>query len=113
MIGHEALVPFFLAGVRAKPHGATHVGDSFLLLHQINYRIGCVAYHFSGIGFLQSQNISGKLNNRTLHCKANAKEGYTVLPGIPNSFNFTLNSPMTKAGSYQYALQVAKLLLYI
>ena len=68
--------------VCAKTHGATHVGDVLLLLHDVNDIMWGLLVHFTAVGVLVSQHVPRELNDHHLHAKADAKGWYVVLTAI-------------------------------
>ena len=79
-------------GVCAQTHGAAHLREAFLLLHQVDDRVGRVVFDLGAVGFFQSQNIAGELDHGTLHAQANSKEGNAVFSGISDGFDFAVNA---------------------
>jgi len=54
--------------------------------------------HFSGVGFDEAQDVSGKFDDHALHTQTNAKGGQIVFPAIFQCSKLPFNATIAKAG---------------
>lgn len=67
------------AVVGSEPHGAAHVADMLLLLHDVDDVVGGFGVHLGGVGLLKSEYVAGVFDDHTLHTEAYSERGYVVL----------------------------------
>ena len=88
-----------LALIGAQSHGATHLRDAFLFLHDVDNVVRRVGIHFSAVGILVAQDIAGKLDDHHLHTETDAEGRNIVRTGVFRSDNLAFDATLTKASS--------------
>ena len=90
--------PFFkCAVIGTQTHGASHIGDTFLLLHDVNDVMGGTRVHFGAVGIFVAQYITGIFNNHHLHTETDAEGGNVVCAGVPGSHDFAFNASLAES----------------
>ena len=102
-----------LARICPQAHGAALVLHVYLRSHQIDDRILGLGVKLSAVGTIHAADMAGKLDNGTLHAKAQPQERQLVLTGILDCLDLALNTAVTKAARHQDALAACKLLIHI
>ena len=77
--GKRALL--HLAGVGTQTHGAALVGDLLLIGHDVDHGVLALGHELGGVGTLHTAGVAGKLADRDLHAKADAKVGHLAGTG--------------------------------
>jgi hypothetical protein len=78
------------AGIGAEPHRCALVGDGFLAVHEVDYRMRSIRHKFPARRFFDAENVSRKLNNGHLQPEADAEIRNAVLPGILHGQDLSL-----------------------
>ena len=72
-----------------------------------------VGVHLGGCGIGISEHVACKFHHGHLHTQANSEEGDSVLPGIAHCGDFSGDTPLSEAGSYQNAVHSLEDLVYV
>ena len=56
--------------IRAEAHGATHVGDVALVVHEVDHRVRGVRVHLGRVGTGQAHHMAGELDRHHLEAEA-------------------------------------------
>ena len=107
----RALFQYTLVG--AQTHGATHIGDVFLLLHDVNHVVRSYLVHLSAVSVGIAQHVAGKLNHNHLHAEADAEGRNVVCAGVVCRNNFSFNATLSEAWADQYAVLSSQFLSHI
>ena len=89
------------AGIGAEAHGATHIGDVFLLFHHIDDGVSGGRGNLDGMGIGIAKHIACELDHGALHAKADAEKRYLVFASIAHGHNLTLDATSAEAGSHE------------
>src|SRR5690606_31311609 len=86
-----------VAGIRAKAHGAAHLGNGLLLLHHRNHCIVGIGRHLRAVRVLQAKDVPRELHAGHLHAEADAKEGNLLLPRDADRLDLAFNAARAEA----------------
>ena len=100
-----------LALVGSETHRASHVGDRFLLLHEVDHVIGCLGVHFGGVGVFEAEHVAGELDHHALHSEADAESRHVMLATPFQGGELTLDSALAEARGDDHAVHVAEFLV--
>ena len=89
--------------VGAQTHGAAHVGDGLLLLHDVDDVMRCFFVHFAAVSVGQSQDIPCELDGHALHAQTDAERRDVVSAGVLDGDKLAGDAPLAESRSYQYA----------
>ena len=102
-----------MAGITAQTHCATHIGDTLLLLHQVNHIIGCVGVHLGTVGRFHTEHIACKFHHHALHTQTNAKGGHIVGAAPFQRHIFAFSASLAESGRHYHAIHTGKFFFHI
>ena len=97
-----------VAGIGAEAHRMALHGERFLLLHQVDDRIGRQWIDFGGGGFGIAQDVAGKFHHRHLHAEADAEERDPMFAGIAHGADLALQASLAEARRHEDAVHPAQ-----
>ena len=100
----------FLEGARiaSQTHRASFLGNSLLLLHQVDDRMRG-AGHFGRVGVFVAQHVTGELDHAALHAETDAEKRDFLFAGVPYGQYFALDAPVSEPRSHQNAAHALEL----
>ena len=99
--------------VRTQSHGASHLGDVLLLLHDVDDVVWRLRIHLTAVGILVAQHVAGKFDDHHLHTQTDAEGGNIMSAGVFGGNDFSFNTAQAEPWANHDALQAIQLLGYI
>ena len=109
----HAAALYQLTLISAQAHGAAHLGNILLLLHNVNHVVWRLLVHLHAVGILVAQHVAGKLNHHHLHTQTDTECGDIVGAGVFGGDNLTLDTALTESRTNHDASQTLQLLGHI
>ena len=99
--------------IGAQTHGAAHIGDVLLLLHDVNYVVRSNLVHLTAVGISIAQHVASKLNHNHLHTEADTEGRNVVGAGVVCRNNFSFNATLSEAWANEYAILSSQFFGYV
>ncbi len=97
-----------MAVVGAETHGATHVADALLLLHQVDYRMAGARIHLCGVGIFETHHVAGEFDHHALHAETDAEGGHVMLAAPFQGHELAFDASLAKAWGHDHAVKAAE-----
>ena len=86
-----------VAFITAEAHRAAHVGDVFLLLHDVDDVVRRLAVQFRGVRIFVAQDVARKFDHHHLHTQADTEGRQVVLAAILRGDEFPLRAALSES----------------
>ena len=94
--------------VGPEPHGATHVDDVALGVHQVDDRVGAGGVELGGVGPGQAEHVAGELDRHHVQPEAQPEARDAALPGVGGRRDLPLDPPHPEAPRDHHAVEVGQ-----
>src|SRR4051812_19979534 len=94
------------AGICTEPHGAAHVGDMLLSLHERDHRISTVRCKLTGMTIRESHDVACELDDRRLHAETDSEKRESGFASITNGFEHSLDATNAESTRNQHGVEI-------
>src|SRR4051812_30511326 len=82
--------------VRAEPHGAAHVDDLSLLVHQVDHRVRAVQVELARVRTRETTHVATEFDHRAVQAEAQPQERHAVLARIARRGDLAFDAAYTE-----------------
>ena len=99
--------------IGSESHGATHVRDILLILHDVDDIVWSVLVHFARVGILIAEHVTGKLDYHHLHTQADTECRNVMLTSILSCDYLALYASVAESRADEDAILTCEFLSYV
>ena len=97
-----------LGDVGAEPHGAAHVGDAALRVHEVDHRVRGGGIELARVRTGEAEDVPGVLDRHHLQAEAQAEARDLVLAGVAGRHDLALGAPLAEPAGDHDAVELAE-----